>query len=300
MTRTFVAPATLDEALTAMAAGARPVAGGTDLVVGARQGKAPLPEGLLAIHRIAELSGLTETDGGGLRLGALATHQDIVSNAAVRERFSALADASAIVGSHATRAQGTIGGNVMNGSPAMDAGGPLLCFDGSVALRSASGARTVAIADLWTGPGSTSSNADELLVSIELPAPAPGTGSCYVRLEYRRQMEIAVVGATAVVTLEAGTVSHARIAITAVAPTIRRIPAAEQALIGSDGGPAAIEASARATARASTPTSDVRGSAEYRLAMAAVIARRAIACAIARARGEHIPIPASPALHGAP
>ncbi len=300
MTRTFVAPATLDEALAAMAAGARPVAGGTDLVVGARQGKAPLPDGLLAIHRIDELRGLAETESGGLRLGALATHEDIVANATVREWFSALADASAIVGSHATRAQGTIGGNVMNGSPAMDAGGPLLCFDGSVILRSASRARTVAIADLWTGPGSTSANADELLISVELPAPAPGTGSCYVRLEYRRQMEIAVVGATAVVTLDGGTVADARIAITALAPTIRRIEAAEGALVGSDGGPDAIEAAARATAEASTPISDVRGSAEYRLAMAVVIARRAIAGAIARARGEHIPIPASPALHGAP
>jgi len=299
MTRTFVAPTTLDEALAALAAGARPVAGGTDLVVGARQGKAPLPDGLLAIHRIEALRGIAETGGGGLRLGTLATHEEIVAHPAVRERFTALADASAIVGSHATRAQGTIGGNVMNGSPAMDAGGPLLCFDGSVTLRSATGARTVAIADLWTGPGSTTANADELMVAVDLPAPATGTGSCYVRLEYRRQMEIAVVGATAVVTLDGGVISGARIAITALAPTIRRAPAAEQALIGSGGGTDAIEAAARATAESSTPISDVRGSAEYRLAMAAVIARRAIAGALARARGEAVPIPASPALHGA-
>ena len=77
------------------------------------------------------------------------------------------------------------------------------------------------------------------------------------------------------------------------------MPAAEQALIGSDGGAEAVEAAARATAEASTPISDVRGSAEYRLAMAEVIARRAVAGALARARGEDVPIPASPALHGA-
>ena len=202
MTRTYVAPTSLDDALAAIAAGARPVAGGTDLVVGARQGKAPLPDHLLAIHQIHALRGIVETDGGGLRLGALATHEEIVAHPVIRERFAALADASAIVGSHATRAQGTIGGNVMNASPAMDAGGPLLCFDGAVTLRSARGERSIPIADLWSGPGTTAASADELLVSVDLPGPASGTGSCYVRLEYRRQMEIAVVGATAVVTLD--------------------------------------------------------------------------------------------------
>jgi len=299
MTRTFVAPTSLDDALAALAAGARPVAGGTDLVVGARQGKAPLPDDLLAIHRIDALRGIEQADDGGLRLGALATHEEIVAHPAIRERFSALADASAIVGSHATRAQGTIGGNVMNASPAMDTGGPLLCVDGAVTLRSASGERSVSLADLWTGPGATGANPDELLVSIDLPALAAGSGSCYVRLEYRRQMEIAVVGATAVVTLDGGMVSDARVAITALAPTIRRVPAAEQALVGSDGSDGAVQSAARATAEASAPISDVRGSAEYRSAMAEVIARRAIAGAIARARGEDVPIPASPALHGA-
>ena len=71
------------------------------------------------------------------------------------EQLTALADASAIVGSHATRAQGTIGGNVMNASPAMDTGGPLLCLDAAVTLRSGAGERTLGLADLWTGPGQT-------------------------------------------------------------------------------------------------------------------------------------------------
>ena len=302
MSRSFVAPTTIEEALTALAGGARPVAGGTDLVVGARQGKAPLPDALLALHRIAALGGIAEGDGGGLRLGALATHVEIVGHPVVRERFTALADASAIVGSHATRAQGTIGGNVMNASPAMDAGGPLLCFDGSVTLRSAGGERVLPLAGLWTGPGSTSAAPDELLVAVDLPAfpgaSGGGSGSCYVRLEYRRQMEIAVVGATAVVTLDDGIVSDARVAITSLAPTIRRVPEAEQALVGSDGGSAAIDAGARATADASAPIGDVRGSAGYRQAMAEVIARRAISGAIARARGEDVSIPASSVLSG--
>jgi len=298
MTRFFTSAVTLEDALAALGSGARPVAGGTDLVVGARQGKASLPDGIVAIDRIEYLRGIVGVEGG-LRLGALATHDEIVANDVIRERFTALADASAIVGSHATRAQGTIGGNVMNASPAMDTGGPLLCFGATATLRFEEGERAVPLAELWTGPGTTVADPAELLVGIHLPAPKPMTGSAYVRLEYRRQMEIAVVGSTAVVTLDAGSVTDARVAITALAPTIRDVPEAEAALTGSDGGEEAISAAARAAAAGSSPITDVRGSAEYRSAMAEVIARRAIVVALARARGEHVPIPASAATHGA-
>ena len=299
MTRTFTTAATVEDALEALSSGARPIAGGTDLVVGARQGKAPLPEAIVAIDRIATLEGIVEGDDG-LRLGALVTHEEIVANHVIRARFTALADGSAIVGSHATRAHGTIGGNVMNASPAMDTGGPLLCFDASARLRSASGEREVPLDELWTGPGTTGVDPRELLVEIDVPAPVPATGSAYVRLEYRRQMEIAVVGVTAVVRLDGGSIAHARIAITALAPTIRRVPEAEAALTGSDGAADAIAAAAREVAAGSSPITDVRGSAGYRSAMAEVIAGRAISAALARARGEDVAIPASAATYAAP
>ncbi|HEY7281275.1 MAG TPA: FAD binding domain-containing protein [Actinomycetota bacterium] len=298
MTRSFTSAATFDDALSAMAHGARPVAGGTDLVVGARQGKAPLPDAIVAIDRIGGLRAI-EASEDGVRLGTLVTHADIISSEHIRTGYTALADASAIVGSHATRAQGTIGGNVMNASPAMDTGGPLLCFGATATLRSPSGERSVALDELWTGPGTTSARPDELLLALDVPTPAAGSGSCYVRLEYRRQMEIAVVGATAVVTVEGGRVTDARVAITALTPTIRRVPESEAALAGSDGDDAAVEAAAAAAAGASTPISDVRGSADYRRAMAAVMTRRAIIAALKRARGGSVPIPASPALYGA-
>jgi CO/xanthine dehydrogenase FAD-binding subunit len=297
VTRSFTSAITLEDVFAALDSGARPVAGGTDLVVGARQGKAPLPDAIVAIDRVGSLGGIVEADGG-LRLGALVTHEDIIGNEVIRKRFTALADASAIVGSHATRAHGTIGGNVMNASPAMDTGGPLLCFGATANLRSKADARAVSMAELWTGPGTTAADASELLVRLDLPAPGPTTGSAYVRLEYRRQMEIAVVGATAVVTVVAGTITDARVAITALAPTIRRVSAAETALTGTDGGDEAIAAAAATTAAAASPISDVRGSAEYRSAMAYVIARRAIVAALSRARGQLVPIPASAAANG--
>jgi CO/xanthine dehydrogenase FAD-binding subunit len=283
MTAMFTSAATVEDAIGALDEGARPVAGGTDLVVGARQGKAPLPESIVAIDRIDGLRDI-ERDGDSLVLGTLVTHEMLVEDATVRERLTALADASAIVGSHATRAQGTIGGNVMNASPAMDTGGPLLCLGASVVLRSSSGARTVGLDGFWTGPGKSVAEPGELLTQVRVPLPSAGSGSCYVRLEYRRQMEIAVVGATAVVTVVDGSVTAARVAMTALAPTIRRVPEAEAALIGSDGSGEAVTAAGAAVAAASLPISDVRGSADYRRAMAAVIARRTIERALCRAR----------------
>ena len=288
----FATATTVEEALAALARGAKAVAGVTDLVVGARQGKASLPDALVAIHRVSELHAIDET-ADGLRLGALVTHAGIAAHPAIRERFTALADASAIVGSHATRAQGTIGGNVMNASPAMETGGPLICLEASATLRSVEGTRTVSVEGLFTGPGTTAANADELLVSVDVPAPAPGTGSAYVRLEYRRQMEIAVVGATAVVHLDDGRVQDVRVAITALAPTILRVPEAEAALAGGDADAESLATAAREAAAASSPISDVRASERYRRAMAEVIARRAVEIAVARARGTAVPIPAS-------
>ncbi len=297
MTSSYVVATSVDEAIAAMADGARPVAGGTDLVVGARQGKAPLPGSLVAIHRLDELRSIEAMDGA-LRLGALASHEEIAESEVVRERLTALADASAIVGSLATRAQGTLGGNLMNASPAMETGGPLVCFDATVTLHGPSGVRWIAVADLFDGPGQTTAHPDELLTTVDVPLPPAGTGSCYVRLEYRQQMEIAVVGATAVVAFDEGKVSEARIAITALAPTIRRVPEAEATLVGTDGGRTAAEAAAKAAALAAEPISDVRASVSYRRAMAAVITRRAIEAAVRRAWGEVVPVPASPALHG--
>jgi CO/xanthine dehydrogenase FAD-binding subunit len=298
MTVSFTTATTLEEALQAMRAGARPVAGGTDLVVGARQGKTPLPESIVAIHRVEALRGITGS-GGGLRLGALVTHEEAAGHPVVRERFTALADASAIVGSHATRAHGTVGGNLMNASPAMEIGGPLVCFDATATLQLHGGSRQLPVAELFAGPGATTAAPGELLTFIDVPELPAGSGSCYVRLEYRQQMEIAVVGATVVVAFEDGAITDARIAITALAPTIHRVPEAETALRGTDGSRSAAEAAAQTAASAARPITDVRASAEYRQAMAAVIARRAIEGAVARAQGQTVPIPASSALYGA-
>jgi CO/xanthine dehydrogenase FAD-binding subunit len=286
---------TLDEALAAVAAGARPVAGGSDLVVGARQGKSPLPDSVVAIDRITSLGGI-EVSAGGVEIGTLVTHARLESDATIVGAYTALADASALVGSPSTRNVGTLGGNVMNASPAMDTGAPLVVFGAEVELRSATASRRVAVADLWTGPGRTSARADELCTMIHLPARPDGSGSAYVRLEYRRAMEIAVVGAAASVTLDGdGALSALSIALTAVAPTIISV-AGTDALLGRPVDDSLLAEVAALASTSAVPISDLRASDRYRRHCVGVMARRAVDAAARRARGESIAIPVNRSL----
>ncbi|HEY7626359.1 MAG TPA: FAD binding domain-containing protein [Ilumatobacteraceae bacterium] len=286
----FTIATSVDEALAALAAGARPVAGGSDLVVGARQGKAPLPESVVAIDRVDALGGI-ETTPAGVRLGALVTHAELEVDETIVGAYTALADASALVGSPATRNVGTLGGNVMNASPAMDTGAPLLVLGAAVELRSVGGTRRVPIGELWTGPGRTSATGDELCTAIHLPTQPERSGSAYVRLEYRRAMEIAVVGAAASVALDAdGALTAVAVALTAVAPTIVAVDDVA-GLIGRhvDEGLLA-EIASMASARA-VPISDLRASDQYRRHCIGVMARRAVDAAARRATGESIAVP---------
>jgi CO/xanthine dehydrogenase FAD-binding subunit len=286
---------TVDDALAALAAGARPIAGGSDLVVSARHGKATLPESLVAVDRIDALRHVDERADGGVVIGAGVTHHTIETHSTIAIRFSGLADASALVGSPSTRHIGTLGGNVMNGSPAMDTGAPLMVLDATVELRSVGGSRIVPIDELWTGPGRTVAAPDELCVAVHLPAPPAASGSAYVRLEYRRAMEIAVVGAAASIVLaDDGSVAALSVALTAVAPTILAVTG-----LGSLSGRSVADAAAAVAelaAEQARPISDLRASDRYRRHCVGVMARRAVEAAARRASGDVISIPVNRAL----
>lgn len=289
----FTIARTVDEALTAMAAGARPIAGGTDLVVGARHGKSALPTDLVAIDRLAELKSVVKTKEG-VSIGALVSHHDIETHPLLGSSFSGLADASALVGSPSTRHVGTLGGNIMNASPAMDTGAPLAVMGAEVELRSRRGSRRVPIEKLWSSPGKTVAEPDELCVAVHIPAPPPRSNSAYVRLEYRRAMEIAVVGAAAFVALaDDGTIASLRVGLTAVSPTIFSSDLSDQ--VGRSVADAEAHVGRIAMEQA-TPISDVRASDSYRRHTVGVMARRAVAAAARRAAGETIAIPVNRAI----
>jgi len=286
----FASPTTIDEALAALAEGARPIAGGSDLMVGARQGKAPLPEFVVGIDRIDALREIT-VDTDGISIGALVSHAVLEQHPLIVERCTALADASALVGSPSTRNVGTLGGNVMNGSPAMDTGAPLVVLGATAELRSLDGSRRVPLGELWTGPGRTSAATNELCVALHIPHPAAATGSAYVRLEYRRAMEIAVVGAGASVRLHPdGTVAHIAIALTAVAPTILAMHGLDT-LTDQPVDDALFAAVAEMASQQASPISDLRATDRYRRHTIGVMARRSVEAAARRASGELIAVP---------
>jgi CO/xanthine dehydrogenase FAD-binding subunit len=290
---TFVIAATVDEATAALAAGAVAVAGGTDLVVGARQGKKPLPGDLVAIDRIAALGHVATS--GGLSIGALVTHATLMSHPAIVDHATALADAAALVGSPSTRNVGTLGGNIMNASPAMDTGAPLMVLGASVKLAATRGQRTTPVDEFWSGPGLTMAAPDELCLGVDIGLRQGRSGSAYVRLEYRRAMEIAVVGAAAAVSLaNDGTVSAIRVALTAVAPTIIDVPGLAEAVGASPETAAAV--ATEAARQVATPISDLRAGDAYRMHCIGVMAARAVDCAARRALGETIGVPVNRSL----
>jgi CO/xanthine dehydrogenase FAD-binding subunit len=286
----FFQPTTVDEAvslLTRHAPGARALAGGTDLVVHARIGRSALPATIVHLGRIPALDAIAVDDSGTLHIGALASHGAIEQHAAIRERWTALAEASAMVGSPATRHLGTVGGNLVNASPAMETGGPLLAFDATVRLAGPAGERTLTLGEFFIGPGQTARTQVELLVEVLVP-PLPGTapgfrsGSSYMRLEYRKAMEIAVAGVTAAVTLDGdGAITECWLALTAVAPVIIRVPDAEAALIGRPPSDDLLAHAGELAAAASAPIDDVRAPAGYRRDMIRVYTVRALRRAIA-------------------
>jgi CO/xanthine dehydrogenase FAD-binding subunit len=287
--RTFHRPSTLADGLAALARWPRTdvVAGGTDLIVAARSGKRALQDHIVAIDGLAELRGMQALPAGGIAFGAITTHAEIAASSAVRDRYTALADASAVVGSPATRANGTLGGNLANGSPAMETGSPLLIFDATVRLASAEGTRTMPVAEFLQGPGRTARRDDELIVGVDVPPlPEGRIGSAYVRLEYRQAMEIAVVGVAAMVVLdEAGHIADGRLALTAVAPTCLRATRAESLLAGKRAAPETFATAAAASATEASPIGDLRADEPYRREMIAVFAERALNLAQTRTRG---------------
>ena len=285
----YFAPQSIEEAVTLLKEhgdGVKLLAGGTDLLVHMKEGGLH-PSAVVSLHAIQELRGVEFDAAQGLRIGAGTEMAAIEQSDVVRERFTALADGAAIVGSDQTRNMATLGGNIANAAPSADTAPPLVVFDAVAEIVGPAGSRELTLGDLFAGPGATTLAVDEVITGFRLTTPPAHTGSVYQRHTPRKIMDIAVVAIAIRLTLTPDdSISEARICLGAVAPTVIRAPEAEEALAGQPPSEELFERVAELAQAASSPISDVRGSAEFRRHLVGVMTKRCLGIALERAQ-EH-------------
>ena len=264
---------------------ARILAGGTDLIVQAREGRRTL-DWMIDIKSIPEVNVLDYDAEAGLTLGAAVPCYQIYAVDAICEAYPGLVDATKIIGGTAIQGRAAVGGNLCNASPAADCIPPLIVLNATCVIAGPNGEREVPVEDFCTGPGQTVLGKGEVLVSIKIPAPQQNSSSYYLRFIPRNEMDIAVVGAGAAVVLDEAKerIVSARIALGAVAPTPLFAEEASALLAGKEISDDVIDEAAQAAQAIARPISDMRGTAEQRTHLVGVLTRRALNGAIQRAR----------------
>ena len=282
----YIAPHSLEDAVKALAEtpDARILAGGTDLLVRMRSDMAD-PDAVLDIKRIDETRTITQEDGGW-RIGASVSAAEMGENPALVADWPGVVEAANLIGSTQIQGRCTIVGNLCNASPAADSVPAMVAAGATARVVGPNGQRDVPVEDIPLAPGKTSLGNGEFVASVFLPARPDHSGDAYLRFIPRTEMDIAVVGCAVSVTLDgSGTCTDARVSLGAVAPTVLLVPEAADALIGTSLDDAALDALAAAASAAAKPISDKRGTVEFRVHVAGVLARRAATIAKNRAGG---------------
>jgi carbon-monoxide dehydrogenase medium subunit len=283
----FEAPKSLEAAVALLSGAngvARVLAGGTDLLIQMRGGRVE-PALLVDIKGIPELTSIV-AEKGGYRLGAAVTAMEMSEHAAFAKAWPGLTEAAMLIGSYQIKGRATVGGNLCNASPAADSVPALIAAGATVSIVGPNGRREVKAEDVATGPGKNSLAKGEIVASFLLPPRTPHSGDAYLRFIPRTEMDIAVVGAGINLTLDAkGVCSQARVVLGAVAERALLVQAAADALIGTTVDAAALARMGAAASAACKPIDDKRGTKAYRIKVSGVMARRAAAIALDRARG---------------
>jgi len=277
-------PTTVAEAVDILARNpgtAKVLAGGQSLL-GLMRLRLARPERLVDIGGLAELRGIRALPDGGLAIGALVTYREVLDSALATSRVPLLAMAIADIGDVQVRNRGTVAGSIAHADPASDMPAVVLALEASIVVRSGSGERVVNATSFFEGAFVTDLAEDELLTEIRIPAQPAGVGMAYRHLE-QPASGYSIVGVAAVVGRTAGSITTARIGVTGVADAAYRASAVEAALIGSDGGAAAIAAAAAHAAEGVAVGSDIHADAIYRAEMARVHVRRAVEAALGAA-----------------
>jgi len=282
----YEAPNSLDQAvaLLANASGeARVLAGGTDLLV---QMKTDLVDPVLLV----DIKGIPETrqvkeEAGGFRIGAAVTGAELKEHPKLKSVWPGVVEAANLIGSTQIQGRATMGGNLCNGSPAADSVPALIAAGAKASVVGPKGRREIPVEDVMIGPRKLSLTKGEIIASFLLPPKPAHTGEAYLRFIPRTEMDIAVVGCGVCLTLDAkGKCTAARIALGAVAERPLLVPAAAAALVGTSVDEGAMQKLAAAASAACRPIDDKRGTKDFRIKVAGVLARRAAQIALERAR----------------
>jgi carbon-monoxide dehydrogenase medium subunit len=264
---------------------ARFIAGGTDLMIqiGRRKLK---PDHVIDLSALRALSGIEETPDG-FSIGALTTHKAIERHPAFQRELVALPESARVVGGHQVRNVATIGGNIVNASPAADVVTALLALDAELILAGTGGERRIRLDDFLLGPGQTDRRPDEVLKAICFARLPAASATSFLKAGRRKAMEISVVCVAARLTLSADgtTCETVRLALGAVGPRVLRARAAETFLAGGDASAERFRAAGRLAAEGASPISDVRASARYRRQLIEVMVGRALARCAQAIRG---------------
>jgi CO/xanthine dehydrogenase FAD-binding subunit len=284
----FTAPTTVDEAIRALASAqglAKPLAGGTDLLVQLRSGRTR-PDVIVDLKRIPDLIGIRET-GDSFVIGAATPGVMLSEHEAFSSAWPGIVEGVDLIGSQQIQGRASLVGNLCNASPAADSVPALICARAVAVIAGPDGRREAPVEAIVTGPGQTSLKKGEFIVEFRVPKPKPRQSDAYLRFIPRTEMDIAVVGCGVNVTLDAaGLCSDARVVLGAVAPTQLIVDEAAQALIGHRLDDDTLSRLDTAAQRACKPINDKRGTIEYRTKVAGVLARRAAAIAFERAAGR--------------
>jgi CO/xanthine dehydrogenase FAD-binding subunit len=283
----YHAPDTVQQAVDLLAAdrAARPLAGGTDLIVQMQSGRSA-PGAIVDLKRIARLKEI-RVEAGHIAIGAAVACTALKANATLAAEWPGVVEAANLIGSVQVRNRATMAGNLCNASPAADSVPALVAAGATAIIAGPKGEREVAVEAIPTGPGKTSLGDGEFIAEIRLPRRPKGGGDSYLRSIPRTEMDIAVVGAGAALVIEGdGTCTAARISIGAAAPTVLLVEEAGKALVGTKLDDTAIGKMMEAVSAACSPIDDKRGTIAYRKATAGVLAKRVVQIARERAGGN--------------
>jgi carbon-monoxide dehydrogenase medium subunit len=275
----YVRPASLDEAMQALAAGgedAKVIAGGQSLLPLLRL-RLAYPDLLVDLGGLSELRGVRD-EGDTLWIGALTTHAQIVRDPLVRQHCGLLAEATATVADPAVRHRGTIGGSLSHADPAGDLPAVSVALQATMIARGAGGDREIAAGDFFADYLTTSLVTGEILTGVRVPKLGPAWGYRYEKF-HRTAQAWAIVGVAAIARRSNGHVAEARIGLTNMGPVPVRARAVEEAAAGAEANRSALRAAAEHADEESQPPADLHGAPDYRRQLARVLTARALAAA---------------------